>query len=161
MISKSSEKDVAKLECCDRNLCARCTRCRGPLPLPHKPAGQQARTSLQSASAQRKLEPTLVGQAKHSYVSEESYDALENCFEVHCSIAGQSTSLLDRSLHRRCDLCEHHLLRQKSQEQGNVSDEAIALLIIMRRRYNRVPVVALHFATHSMRTFSTYMSRQE
>ena len=82
MISKSS-KNAAKMECCDGNLCARCTRCRGPLPLPHKPAGQQARTSLQSASAQRKLEPSLVGQAKHSYVSEESYDALENCFEVH------------------------------------------------------------------------------
>ena len=121
------------MECSDRNLCARCTRCRGPLPLPLKPAGQQARTSLQSASAQRKLEPTLVGQAKHIYASEESYDALENCPEVQRSIAGQSTSLLDRSLYRRCDLCEHDLLRQKSQEQGNESDDTITLLIVMRR----------------------------
>ena len=115
MISKSSEKDVPKLECCDRNLCARCTRCRGPLPLPRKPAGQQARTSLQSASAQRKLEPTLVGQAKHSYVSEESCDTLENSIGVYCAIAGQSTSLLDRSLYRYCDLCEHHLLSQNPE----------------------------------------------
>ena len=154
-----SSKNAAKMECCDRNLCARCTRCRGPLPLPHKPAGQQARTSFQSASARRKLEPTLVGQTKQSYVSEESCDALKSSFRVHCSTAGQSTSLLDRSLYRCCDFCEHHLLSQNSQEQGNVSDKDIALLIVMRCRYNRVPVVALHFATHSMRMFSTYMSR--
>ena len=154
-----SSKNAAKMECCDRNLCARCTRCRGPLPLPLKPAGQQARTSLQSASAQRKLEPTLVGQAKQSYVSEESCDALKSSFGVHYSTAGQSTSLLDRSLYRRCDLCEHHLLRRKPQKQGNVGDRDIALLMVTRCRYNRVPVVALHFATHSMRMFSTYMSR--
>ena len=106
------QKGAAKLECCDRNLCARCTRYRGPLPLPLKPAGQQARTSLQSASTQRKLEPTLVGQAKQSYADEETCDALENFSEVNCSNAGQSTSLLDRSLYRYCDLCEHHSLKQ-------------------------------------------------
>ena len=112
-----SSVNAAKTDVCDETMCKECTRGWGPLPRPHKPAGQQARTSLQSASAQRKLEPTLVGQAKHSYVSEESYDALENCPEVQRSIAGQSTSLPDRSLYRRCDLCEHHLLKRGSQNR--------------------------------------------
>ena len=85
------------------------------------PTSQTCRAAGEDKLSERvrsaKLEPTLVGQAKHSHVSEESCDALENFFEVHPSIAGQSTSLLDRSLYRRYELCEHDLLRQNPKNR--------------------------------------------